>query len=201
MEELWLARHGETEWSRARRHTSTTDIPLTSTGIGQARDLGTRLEDYEFQLVLCSPLVRARTTAEAAGFAEVDICDDLVELRYGRYEGLTTPEIKEDRPDWNLWRDGCPEGETPDDVARRVDRVLERVLSLEGRVLTIGHGHTTRILAARFLGLQGGAGGLFTFDEAALGTLGYEHRRRVLRCWNETPGRAHRLREVGLGTQ
>jgi broad specificity phosphatase PhoE len=186
MEELWLARHGETEWSRARRHTGTTDIPLTSIGIDQARALGARLRGVEFQLVLCSPLQRARMTAQAAGYTDVDISEDLAELRYGQYEGLTTPEITKERPRWNLWRDGCPEGETADDVGGRVDRVLERVLPLEGRVLAIGHGHTSRILAARFLGLHGGAGGLFAFDEAALGVLGYEHGRTVLRCWNET---------------
>ncbi len=187
MQEMWLARHGETEWSRARRHTGTADIPLTPKGIEQARALGARLEGLDFQLVLCSPLLRARMTAEAAGLSNVDIVQDLVEFRYGEYEGLTTPQIKQRRPTWDLWRDGCPGGETPDDVAVRVDRVLERALRLEGCVLAIGHGHTSRILAARFLGLQGEAGGLLAFDEAALGVLGYEHDRAVLRCWNETP--------------
>ncbi len=195
MQEMWLARHGETEWSRAGRHTGTTDIPLTPLGIQQGRALGARLKGLEFQAVLCSPLLRARMTAEAAGLSGADMVEDLVEFRYGQYEGLTTPEIKQDRPTWDLWRDGCPGGETPDDVAVRVDRVLERVLPLEGRVLAIGHGHTSRILAARFLGLEGTAGGLLAFDEASFGVLGYEHGRAVLRCWNVTPTRSDHMQE------
>ncbi|MEA2485409.1 MAG: hypothetical protein QOD46_520 [Actinomycetota bacterium] len=187
MKELWVARHGETEWSKTGRHTGVTDVLLTDQGVRQAEALGKRLRDIHFDLVLTSPLSRARTTAEVAGFQDYETSDDLVEFNYGSYEGVTTADITRERPGWNLWRDGCPDGETPDQVAQRVDRVLERVLPVSGRVLVVGHGHTCRILAARFIGLPGGEGGLFAFDVASLSLLGYEHERPVLLFWNETP--------------
>jgi broad specificity phosphatase PhoE len=186
MKELWLARHGETEWSKARRHTGVTDVPLTNEGLRQAEALGRRLQDIHFDLVLTSPLSRARITAEAAGFEDYETSHDLVEFDYGSYEGVTSADITRERPGWNLWRDGCPDGETPEQVAHRVDRVLDRILPVSGRVLIVGHGHTCRILAARFIGLPGGAGGLFAFDVASLSLLGYEHERPVFLFWNES---------------
>jgi probable phosphoglycerate mutase len=186
MKELWLARHGETEWTRDRRHTGITDVPLTAKGIQQAEALGKRLRDVSFELVLTSPSVRARSTAEEAGFATVETTDDLLEFDYGRYEGVTSADIARERPGWNLWRDGCPDGETAAEVGKRTDRVLERVLSVSGRVLIVGHGHTNRVLAARFIGLPGEAGGLFALDVAAISLLGYEHDRPVIVFWNET---------------
>jgi broad specificity phosphatase PhoE len=187
MKELWLVRHGETEWSRAHRHTGITDIPLTADGVQQAEALGRRLRDVAFELVLVSPSLRARTTAEVAGFDEVEITEDLLEFDYGRYEGLTSEEITDERPGWNLWRDGCPDGETPVKVGERVDRVLERALTVSGRVLVVGHGHTDRIMAARFVGLAAEDGGKLALDVAALSMLGYEHDRPVVMFWNESP--------------
>jgi probable phosphoglycerate mutase len=187
MKELWLARHGETEWSRAHRHTGMTDIPLTDEGIRQAQALGRRLRDVHFDLVLTSPLLRARATAEEAGFDELETSDDLVEFDYGRYEGVTFADIQRERPGWNLWRDGCPEGETAVQVGARADRVLERVLMVSGRVLVVSHGHTSRILGARFVGLPAEAGGSLALDVASLSMLGYEHDRPVILFWNERP--------------
>jgi broad specificity phosphatase PhoE len=187
VEELWIARHGETEWSKTRRHTGVTDVPLTDEGVRQAAALGRRLQDIRFDLVVTSPLKRARTTAEVAGFKDFETSDDLVEFNYGSYEGVTSADIRRERPGWNLWRDGCPDGETADQVAQRVDRVLERIVPVSGRVLVVGHGHTSRILAARFIGLPGGAGGLFALDVGSLSLLGYEHERPVFLFWNETP--------------
>lgn len=187
MKELWLARHGETEWSRAHRHTGITDIPLTPDGVRQAEALGRRLREISFELVLTSPSVRARTTAEVAGFDEVETTDDLLEFDYGRYEGLTSEEITLERPGWNLWRDGCPDGEIPAHVGERIDRVLERALTVSGRVLVVGHGHTSRILAARFVGLPAETGGKLALDVASLSLLGYEHDRPVIQFWNESP--------------
>jgi broad specificity phosphatase PhoE len=188
MKELWVARHGETEWSRAHRHTGMTDIPLTDEGVRQAQALGRRLRDVHFDLVLTSPLLRARTTAEEAGFNELETSDDLVEFDYGRYEGVTFDDIQREQPGWNLWRDGCPEGETASQVGARVDRVLDRVLMVSGRVLVVSHGHTSRILGARFVGLPAEAGGSLALDVASLSMLGYEHDRPVILSWNQSPG-------------
>jgi broad specificity phosphatase PhoE len=187
MKELWLARHGETEWSRAHRHTGMTDIPLTDEGVRQAQALGRRLRDVHFDLVLTSPLLRARTTAEEAGLDQLETSDDLVEFDYGRYEGVTFDDIQRERPGWNLWRDGCPGGETAAQVGARADRVLERVLMVSGRVLVVSHGHTSRILGARFVGLPAEAGGSLALDVASLSVLGYEHDRPVILSWNERP--------------
>jgi probable phosphoglycerate mutase len=129
--------------------------------------------------------MRARGTAEEAGFSDIETTEDLLEFDYGRYEGVTSADITRERPGWNLWRDGCPEGETSVDVGRRVDRVLERVLPVSGRVLIVGHGHTCRVLAARFIGLSAEAGGLFALDVATISVLGYEHDRPVIISWNE----------------
>jgi broad specificity phosphatase PhoE len=191
VQELWLARHGETEWSRARRHTGMTDVPLTEEGERQAKILGERLRDVHFDLVVTSPLLRAQSTAELAGFDDFETNDDLVEFDYGRYEGMTYDDIIKERPEWNLWRDGCPGGETPVQAGERVDRVLEQVLMVSGRVLVVSHGHTSRILAARFVGLPGEAGGLLAFDVASFSILGYEHDRPVIISWNKWPGERH----------
>jgi broad specificity phosphatase PhoE len=180
-------RHGETEWSKAQRHTGRTDVPLTENGVRQAEVLGGRLRDVHFDLVLTSPLSRAMRTAEVAGFENYETSEDLVEFDYGSYEGVSSADITRERPGWNLWRDGCPDGETPAQVAVRVDRVLQRVLQVFGRVLVVGHGHTSRILAARFVGLPGEAGGLLAFDVASLSRLGYEHERPVILLWNLSP--------------
>jgi len=186
--ELWLVRHGETEWTRAGRHTGRTDLPLTPRGEAQAAALGARLRAVRFALVLASPLMRARRTAELAGFADVLVLDeDLVELDYGAYEGRTSAEIRCERPDWDLWRDGFPAGETVQDAARRAERVLARVraTAAEGPVLLVGHGHLTRVLTARALGHDPELGRHLVLDPAALSRVGAEHAAPAVRLWND----------------
>jgi broad specificity phosphatase PhoE len=185
LNELWLARHGETEWTVSRQHTSVTDLGLTGRGEQQARALGGALEQGSFALVLTSPLSRARRTAELAGFPQAETDDDLFEYRYGDYEGVTTAEIHETRPDWNLWRDGCPGGETTAEVAARADRLIARVRSAEGAVLAFSSGHISRVIGARFLGLPGEDGALLGLGTAALSVLGYEHGGPVIERWND----------------
>lgn len=186
MDELWLARHGETEWSLSRKHTSVTDVDLTDAGVRQAEALGARLADTPFDRVLSSPSIRARRTAEIAGFVEgLEIDDDLIEYRYGDYEGRTSDEIREDRPNWNLWRDGCPGGEVTEEVARRADKVLERLQGDGGSAVIFSHGHMSRILAARSVGLDGVAGGLLILGTATLSIIGREHGRPAIRLWND----------------
>ena len=186
MNELWLARHGETEWSLSRQHTSVTDVDLTEAGVRQAEALGVRLANSHFDHVLSSPSVRARRTAEIAGFADdLEVDDDLIEYRYGDYEGRTTDEIHRDRPDWNLWRDGCPGGETTEEVARRADRVLGRLQGDAGTAVIFSHGHMTRILAARSVGLDGVVGALLILGTATLSIVGREHGRPAIRLWND----------------
>jgi probable phosphoglycerate mutase len=189
--ELWLARHGETEWTIARRHTGRTDVPLTPRGEAQATALGTRLAGIEFALVLVSPLQRARRTAELAGFGDgrVELDEDLMEVDYGEYEGRTTAEIRRARPDWELWRDGCPGGETIVDAARRAERALARARAADGPVLLVGHGHLTRTLATRALCLDPANGRHLSLDPAALSIVGTEHAAPALRLWND----AHHL--------
>jgi probable phosphoglycerate mutase len=184
--ELWLARHGETEWTISKRHTSHTDLDLTPKGGAQAAALGRRLREVTFATVLTSPALRAQHTAELAGFPDAHVDPDLREFDYGDYEGITTKEILEKRPDWNLWRDGCPGGETTPDVAARADRVLERVARSDGPVLIFGHGHTSRVVTARYLGLSGEAGALFVLGTGALSHLGAEHGRPAMLAWNDT---------------
>jgi probable phosphoglycerate mutase len=184
--ELWLARHGETEWSRARRHTGRTDIPLTARGEEQAAALGSRLRGVEFALVLASPLERARRTAELAGFGDALAFDeDLVEVDYGEYEGRTTAEIRRARPDWDLWRDGCPGGETIAEAAARAERVIARVRAVDGPVLLVGHGHLTRTLASRALTLDPDHGRHLALDPASLSIVGAEHAAPALWLWND----------------
>jgi probable phosphoglycerate mutase len=183
--EVVLARHGETEWSRDGRHTGSTDIPLTDNGRAQARALGMALAGRDFALVLSSPLGRALETCRLAGLGDrAETTGDLLEWDYGEYEGITTREIRERRPDWVLWRDGCPGGETAADVGRRVDRVIARVAAADGDVALFAHGHVLRVLAARWVGLGPESGALLALDTATLCALGYERETRVVRRWN-----------------
>ena len=185
--ELWIVRHGETEWSRDLRHTGTTDVPLTEKGEVQARALGPVLARHEFGRVLCSPLERATETARLSGFPDAERTDLLHEFEYGEYEGLTTKEIREQRPDWNMWTDGCPGGESPDEVGERCDEVLAMIGEPERDVLVIAHSHLLRVLTARYLELPASAGGKWAFDTGAYSILGHERERNVIRHWNLTP--------------
>jgi probable phosphoglycerate mutase len=187
LNELWLVRHGETEWSLSGRHTGRTDVPLTARGERQAAALGERLRGVELALVLASPLERARRTAELAGFGDVLALDeDLMEVDYGDYEGRTTAEIRRARPDWDLWRDGCPGGETIAEAALRAERVLARARTAGGPLLLFGHAHLTRTLASRALTLDPDVGRHFVLDPASLSIVGSEHAAPALRLWNDT---------------
>jgi broad specificity phosphatase PhoE len=182
---LVLARHGETEWSVLRKHTGRTDIPLTAAGRREAERLRERLAGYDFTLVLSSPLARARETAEAAGFGDRAVVDDdLREFDYGSYEGLTSDEIRVDRPGWSVWRDGSPGGEHPDDVGVRADRVIARALEAGGDVALFAHGHFLRVAGARWIELPAAYGGHLALSTGALCELGYERERRALWGWN-----------------
>jgi probable phosphoglycerate mutase len=184
-QEIVLVRHGETEWSRAGKHTGRTDVPLTEIGRQQAQMVGEALLDRRFATVWTSPLARALETCRLAGFGDVAVPkDELMEWDYGQFEGRTTPEIRNEQPGWTLWRDGVPGGETAERVAERVDRVLAQAASVPGDVLLFAHGHLLRVLAARWLGLEPAAGRLFALDPATLSVLGYERETRVLRLWN-----------------
>jgi broad specificity phosphatase PhoE len=185
-DEVWLLRHAETEWSRTGKHTGRTDIPLTDHGREVARALGDRLAGQDFALVLCSPLSRARETAQLAGLECSGLRDDLVEWDYGDYEGLTTPEIRETRPDWWLWRDGCPGGEMPADVGARTDRVIAEVGAVEGTVALVAHGHVLRVLGARWVEQPPAFGARLFLATGTLSVLGFERDTRVLRTWNQT---------------
>jgi broad specificity phosphatase PhoE len=188
MAELLVARHGETEWSVTGRHTGRTDLPLTEAGRRRARSLGGTLRNRSFELVLTSPLRRAIETCELAGLAQqAQVRDDLREWDYGDYEAITTAEIRERRPGWSLWRDGCPNGEIAADVGARADRVLAEVGAADGDSIAFGHGHMLRVLAARWLGLPPEDGALFTLGTGALSLLGYEHDLPVIVRWNLTP--------------
>ena len=180
-----IVRHGETEWSLSGKHTSRTDLPLTENGRQRARALAGELSDRSFSLVLCSPLRRARETCELAGFGDVAVIDDdLFEWQYGDYEGLTTPEIRESNPTWNLWRDGCPGGERPEQVGARADRALERLRSADGDAVAFAHGHILRVVTARWLAMEPAAGARFALKAGNLGELGYERETEVLSRWN-----------------
>jgi probable phosphoglycerate mutase len=183
--ELWLARHAETEWSKSHRHTGRTDVPLTDEGRRHAATLAQRIGDRRFAAVFASPLSRARETAELAGFGDrMQLRDEMLEFDYGDYEGITTADIRRARPDWFLWRDGSPGGETPDDVARRVDRVVAEALAVDGDVLFVAHGHVLRVVGARWLEQPASFGGRLALDTGALCRLGFERETRVIRAWN-----------------
>ena len=186
---IYLARHGETTWSVSGQHTGLTDLPLTERGQRNARALGKRLQGLIFAAVLTSPLQRAARTWELAGFgtaAEID--RNLVEWNYGAYEGRRTIEIRAERPDWQLFRDGCPGGESPDQVGVRADRVVTRIRAVQGDVLLFSSGHFLRVFSARWLGLEPGAGRYFLLTTASLSALGYEsdYSQPVIRFWNDT---------------
>lgn len=184
-----LVRHGETEWSASGQHTSRTDLPLTERGRGLARDLGRHLAPRSFADVLSSPLRRARETAELAGFEDrLSIDEDLREWDYGEYEGLTTPQIREQRPDWDLWRDGCPGGESPAAVTARADRVLSRLRQVEGDCIVFAHGHILRVIAARWVEQPTAFGARLALSTGTLSTLGYERETPVVAEWNREVG-------------
>jgi broad specificity phosphatase PhoE len=184
---IFLVRHGETEWAASGKHTSVTDIPLLDSGRRDAELLRERLQAYDFALVLASPRQRARVTAELAGLGDVlELDEDLVEVDYGEYEGLTTPEIRERRPGWSVWEHGSPAGETVDDVGVRADRVIERALAADGDVALFAHGHLLRILGARWIGLPAAYGGNLLLSTGSLCELGFERERRAIWLWNDT---------------
>jgi len=182
--ELWVVRHGETEWSATGRHTSTTDVPLTPAGEQAARALARRLAGTTFDLVLTSPRERARRTAALAGFPDAEVDDDLSEWAYGDYEGVTTAAIRESVPGWTVWTHPCPGGESAAEVGRRLDRVVARVRTHGGRVLVVGHGHASRVLAARWLDQPVEEGRNFALDTATVSVLGYERETPVVVRWN-----------------
>ena len=185
---VYLARHGDTAWTQSGQHTGRTDLPLTSDGEPNALRLGERLKGMTFAKVFTSPLQRASRTCELAGFGDAaEVVDSLLEWDYGQYEGLRSAEILKERPDWQLFRDGCPEGESPAQVGERADHVIERVKAVTGNVLLFSSGHFLRVLASRWLSLEAGAGRYFVLSTASLSALGYEHNlsQPVIRLWND----------------
>jgi broad specificity phosphatase PhoE len=184
-----LVRHGQTEWSENGRHTSVTDLALLPEGRRRAAQLARRLDPASFRLALSSPRTRALETAALAGFADhVEVTEDLAEWSYGDLEGLTTEQIIADRPGWDLWRDGCPGGESPEAVTARVDRVIERAAGTGGEVILFAHGHILRALTARWLGESVAFGERLVLAPATVSRLGSEHSVRALERWNEIPG-------------
>jgi probable phosphoglycerate mutase len=186
---IYLARHGETAWSVTGQHTGVTDLPLTKRGERNAARLRERLAGLVFAKVLTSPSQRAARTCELAGFGAVAEADrDLVEWNYGDYEGLRTSEIHAKQPDWDLFRDGCPNGESPEQIGARADRVVNRVRAIKSNVLIFSSGHFLRVLAARWLGLEPAAGKFFMLNTASLSALSYEHEisHPAIQFWNDT---------------
>ncbi len=190
--ELWLLRHGATEWSRNGRHTSNTDLPLLPEGEEQARRLAPALAGHPFAGVLTSPLQRARRTCDLAGLgAQASLCSELREWDYGAYEGLTTAEIRQTVPAWTVWSHGCPQGDTAETVQRRCEQVIGQALGQaltaagdQGAVALFAHGHILRALAATWLGLGASGGRLLALGTATISVLGYERETRVIRHWN-----------------
>jgi probable phosphoglycerate mutase len=185
---VYLVRHGETEWTKSRQHTGLTDLPLTEVGEKNARQLGVRLEPLKVAHVFSSPLQRARRTCDLAGFGAAAINEpDLVEWNYGNFEGLTTKQIHEKQPNWKLFQDGCPGGESPSQVGIRVDRVIAKLRALDADAIVFSSGHVMRVLCARWLGLEPGAGRLFALGTTTLSILGYEHDKSepVIKLWND----------------
>jgi broad specificity phosphatase PhoE len=183
--EVVLVRHGETEWSRTGKHTGKTDIPLTDNGRRDAEVLRSLLAGRRFARVLTSPLSRAAETCRLAGLGEpAEKREELLEWDYGDYEGRTTPEIREQRPDWTLWRDGCPGGERPGDVAARVDRLIAELRELDGDAALFAHGHVLRVLAARWIELGPEWGARLVLSTATLSALGWERETAAVTLWN-----------------
>jgi probable phosphoglycerate mutase len=182
---VFAIRHGETAWSLSGQHTGTTDIPLTDNGRRLAERMRPVLSKQAFALVLCSPMQRARETCELAGLAGAAVIEpDLAEWNYGRYEGLTPKQIHENAPGWLIFRDGCPRGESPEQVGARVDRVIARVRAVDGDAALFAHGHVLRVLAARWIGLPAGAGQHFLLDTGTLCILGHYRDTPAVRVWN-----------------
>jgi broad specificity phosphatase PhoE len=191
---LWLIRHGETEWSLSGAHTGRTDLPLTAAGVERAAALGRYLAGRQFALVLTSPLQRARETCRIAGYGNVaQIEPNLHEWDYGDYEGRTTADIRKQVPDWDLWTMGVPAGETVEQVGSRARLVIERAGRAGGDVALFAHGHILRILAACWLGLPPAAGRLFALETGSLSLLGYERETHVIQRWNQAPAPASQL--------
>ncbi|GIJ73398.1 histidine phosphatase family protein [Virgisporangium ochraceum] len=191
MGEIVLIRHGETEWSAARRHTSVTDLDLTDAGVRQAQAVAATVRGRTFAAVVSSPRRRALRTADLAGLAPTEVTEDLAEWNYGRYEGVTTADVHAHHdPGWDLWTDGCPGGESPTEVGARIDRLLDRVAPLldTGDVALVAHGHSLRVTGARWIGLPPAGGGLLKLDTATVSVLGFEHGRRVIHRWNAATG-------------
>ncbi len=184
--ELWLIRHGETEWSRSGAHTGRTDLPLTDVGRQEAAAIARRLAGKPFALVLTSPLERARETCRLAGYRDVaQLEPNLLEWDYGDYEGRSTADIHKDAPGWNLWISGFPNGETIEQVAARARAAVDRALLADGDVALFAHGHLLRILTACWLALPPACARLFALGTASLSVLGYERETRVITCWNQ----------------
>jgi broad specificity phosphatase PhoE len=184
-EEIWLLRHAETEWSKSGQHTGRTDVALTDEGRRVARALRDRVASHDFAAVFCSPLSRARETADLAGLQVSGVREELREWDYGEYEGLTTPEIRESRPGWYLWRDGAPGGETEDQIAARCDRMIDEVRAVEGDAILVAHGHILRALAARWVQEPVAFGGRLFLATGTISKLGYERDVQVIRAWND----------------
>jgi probable phosphoglycerate mutase len=183
--DVFAVRHGETAWSLSGQHTGTTDIPLTDNGRRLAERMRPVLARQTFTLVLCSPMQRARETCELVGLGQKAIIDpDLAEWNYGRYEGLTPSQIHAGRPGWLIFRDGCPDGDSPEQVGARADRVIARARAAEGNVALFAHGHVLRVLAARWIGLPAGAGQHFLLDTGTLCVLGYYRDIPAVKVWN-----------------
>ena len=184
--QLWLVRHGETEWSASGRHTSRTDLDLTEAGVESARSVAEKLRGTSFARALSSPLLRARRTAELAGAGSPELVEDLREWDYGDDEGLTTAQIRESRPGWTVWRDGPQGGETCAEVGVRADRVIELVRAVDAPVLAFSHGHFSRVLGARWLGLEVTDGAHLTLSTASVSVLGWERDTPAVLHWNHT---------------
>lgn len=185
MTEAWLIRHAETEWSKTRRHTGRTDVPLTDDGRAGARRLGEQLAGRHWAAVWSSPLSRARETCALAGLGDrAELRDELLEWDYGDYEGVTTAEIRRAQGDWYLWRDGCPGGESPADVATRCDRLIAGLLEVDGDIALFAHGHVLRMLAGRWIESAPDAGGRLALATGAVSVLGFEREMRVIWRWN-----------------
>ncbi|WP_010588086.1 histidine phosphatase family protein [Schlesneria paludicola] len=185
---VYLVRHGETQWSITGQHTGLCDIPMTANGEREAELLRDRLKRISFDRILTSPLQRAMRTCELAGFGQVAYADqDLTEWHYGDYEGKTSAQIHEQRPDWNLFRDGCPDGESVAEISARADRIVSQLSSVSGTALVFSHSHFLRVLTARWLKLEATAARCFFLNTASVSVLGYEHGREdpVIRLWND----------------
>ena len=188
---IYLFRHGQTEWSVSGQHTGRTDIPLTAEGEAQARRLAPRLKDLVFDQIMTSPLQRARRTGELAGLNHLQIEPDLAEWDYGAYEGLTSKEIRATRPGWDVFADGAPDGEAPEAVTARADRLVARLAGMSGRIALFSHGHFSRVLAMRWIGQPIILGKHFTLGEAAMNILGTDPGHgdvRIISLWNLPPG-------------